>query len=129
MLATCGVRKLLDFVFTQRELFWLDDILPSKHAEKKKHQMLKEEQDLLAKKKKEKAGSIDSGRKHIHHTNSTTNSGDDGPNYFQVRVGSATSAGSGESAHATAATVTKKTATLRPNNNKSDDHPADSSPK
>jgi hypothetical protein len=28
VLATCGVRKLLDFVFTQRELFWLDDILP-----------------------------------------------------------------------------------------------------
>ena len=30
VLATCGVRKLLDFVFSQRELFWLDDILPSK---------------------------------------------------------------------------------------------------
>jgi hypothetical protein len=28
VLATCGIRKLLDYVFTQRELFWLDDILP-----------------------------------------------------------------------------------------------------
>ena len=32
-MATCGIRKLLDYVFTQSELFWLDDILPgaSKH--------------------------------------------------------------------------------------------------
>ncbi|CAF0829892.1 unnamed protein product [Brachionus calyciflorus] len=28
VLATCLIRKLLDFVFTQRELFWLDDLLP-----------------------------------------------------------------------------------------------------
>jgi hypothetical protein len=28
VLATCGIRKLLDYVFSQRELFWLDDILP-----------------------------------------------------------------------------------------------------
>jgi hypothetical protein len=28
VLATCGIRKLLDYIFTQRELFWLDDILP-----------------------------------------------------------------------------------------------------
>jgi hypothetical protein len=37
VLATCGIRKLLDFVFTQRELFWLDDILPSKKAAKELH--------------------------------------------------------------------------------------------
>jgi hypothetical protein len=34
VLATCGIRKLLDFVFTQRELFWLDDILPGKNTKK-----------------------------------------------------------------------------------------------
>lgn len=28
VLATCVIRKLLDYVFTQSELFWLDDILP-----------------------------------------------------------------------------------------------------
>lgn len=28
--ATCGIRKILDFLFTQEELFWLDDILPGK---------------------------------------------------------------------------------------------------
>ena len=28
VLATGLIRKLLDFVFTQRELFWLDDLLP-----------------------------------------------------------------------------------------------------
>ena len=37
VLATCGIRKLLDYVFTQRELFWLDDILPgSKINDEKK---------------------------------------------------------------------------------------------
>ena len=37
VLATCVIRKLLDFVFTQRELFWLDDILPgAKHEHPKK---------------------------------------------------------------------------------------------
>jgi hypothetical protein len=51
-LATCGVRKLLDFVFTQRELFWLDDILPSKHSADKKR-MIKEEQELIKKKRQE----------------------------------------------------------------------------
>jgi len=39
VVATCGIRKLLDYVFTQNELFWLDDILPgtnehNKHDEK-----------------------------------------------------------------------------------------------
>lgn len=36
VLATCGIRKLLDSVFTQSELFWLDDILPgaTKHKVK-----------------------------------------------------------------------------------------------
>ncbi len=28
VLATCFVRKLMDMIFTQEELFWLDDILP-----------------------------------------------------------------------------------------------------
>ena len=28
VLATCFVRKIMDNVFTQEELFWLDDILP-----------------------------------------------------------------------------------------------------
>ncbi|GAB1610813.1 electroneutral sodium bicarbonate exchanger 1 [Argonauta hians] len=30
VLATCAVRKLMDYLFTQRELKWLDDILPGK---------------------------------------------------------------------------------------------------
>ncbi len=36
VVATCGVRKLMDYVFTQNELFWLDQLLPSatnKHNE------------------------------------------------------------------------------------------------
>ncbi len=37
-MATCGIRKLLDFVFTQRELFWLDDILPGAKYEHPKKQ-------------------------------------------------------------------------------------------
>ncbi len=36
VLATCGIRKMLDYVFTQRELFWLDDILPGSKLDKKK---------------------------------------------------------------------------------------------
>ena len=35
VIATCGIRKLLDFVFNQTELFWLDDILPSSAKSKK----------------------------------------------------------------------------------------------
>jgi hypothetical protein len=38
-LATCGIRKLLDFVFTQRELFWLDDLLPGAKVENPKKQV------------------------------------------------------------------------------------------
>lgn len=34
VLATCLVRKLLDFIFTQRELQWLDDLLPASKTEK-----------------------------------------------------------------------------------------------
>ncbi len=36
VVVTCGVRKLMDYVFTQDELFWLDQLLPSatdKHSE------------------------------------------------------------------------------------------------
>lgn len=32
VLATCGIRKVLDFLFNQRELLWLDDILPGQHV-------------------------------------------------------------------------------------------------
>ncbi|CAF0827165.1 unnamed protein product [Adineta steineri] len=32
VLATCFVRKLMDKIFTQEELYWLDDILPGKNA-------------------------------------------------------------------------------------------------
>jgi anion exchange protein len=35
VLATCGIRKLLDFVFTQHELFWLDDLLPGSSSKNK----------------------------------------------------------------------------------------------
>ena len=40
-MATCGIRKVLDFVFTQRELYWLDDILPG--SKKKSEEPIKEE--------------------------------------------------------------------------------------
>jgi hypothetical protein len=38
-MATAVIRKLMDNVFTQRELFWLDDILPGKsvHRSEKSH--------------------------------------------------------------------------------------------
>ena len=42
VLATCGIRKLLDFVFTQSELFWLDDILP---GAKNKHVKMSDEEN------------------------------------------------------------------------------------
>ncbi len=35
VLATCGIRKLLDYVFSQSELFYLDDILPGSDKLKK----------------------------------------------------------------------------------------------
>lgn len=45
VLATCGIRKLLDFVFTQRELFWLDDILPGSGGKKKKGGKKKQDEE------------------------------------------------------------------------------------
>lgn len=33
IVGTAGIRKLFDFLFTQRELFWLDDILPGKQVD------------------------------------------------------------------------------------------------
>lgn len=33
IIAICGIRKLLDYVFTQSELYWLDDLLPVKKQE------------------------------------------------------------------------------------------------
>lgn len=66
-------------MFTQRELFWLDDILPGKNAAIKKKQMLKEEQELIVSKKQ---------NKHNHHQQmkniNETVSGDDEANYFHV---------------------------------------------
>ena len=53
ILATCGIRKLLDFVFTQRELFWLDDILPG--LRKKAHAPEAEEGKAKSAKNKESA--------------------------------------------------------------------------
>ena len=41
VLALVGIRKMLDFIFTQRELFYLDDIMPS--IIKNKNQVDKEE--------------------------------------------------------------------------------------
>jgi hypothetical protein len=29
--ATCGIRKIMDYIFTQPELYLLDDILPTKN--------------------------------------------------------------------------------------------------
>lgn len=34
VLATCGIRKILDFVFSQHDLFWLDDLLPGSRRDK-----------------------------------------------------------------------------------------------
>ena len=36
VLALCFIRKLLDFVFTQHELKWLDDVLPGAKLPKRK---------------------------------------------------------------------------------------------
>lgn len=33
VVATCGIRKLLDYVFSQRELYWLDNLLPGAKLE------------------------------------------------------------------------------------------------
>ena len=35
MLALCFVRKLMDFMYSQSELYWLDHILPDEHRRKK----------------------------------------------------------------------------------------------
>ncbi|KAL3307247.1 Electroneutral sodium bicarbonate exchanger 1 [Cichlidogyrus casuarinus] len=50
VLALCFVRKLLDFLFTQHDLEWLDDLLPTSKLDKKdkrKAHYDKEEPDLL----------------------------------------------------------------------------------
>ena len=33
IIAICGIRKFLDYVFTQSELYWLDDLLPNEKQE------------------------------------------------------------------------------------------------
>ena len=46
----CFVRKGLDYVFTQHELKWLDDIMPEAHKrekEEKKKQREKEQQVII----------------------------------------------------------------------------------
>lgn len=40
-MATCGIRKLLDYTFTQQELYWLDDILPGSDLIKNQEQIEK----------------------------------------------------------------------------------------
>ncbi|XP_074648267.1 sodium-driven chloride bicarbonate exchanger-like [Tubulanus polymorphus] len=53
VLAICFIRKALDWVFTQRELSWLDDIMPEiskrekEDAEKKKHEEVKKRKNYL----------------------------------------------------------------------------------
>jgi len=51
VLAMCFVRKALDWLFTQHELKWLDDIMPDQHKkekEEKRKQREKEQQALQA---------------------------------------------------------------------------------
>uniref|UniRef100_A0A3B4AYG2 Uncharacterized protein n=1 Tax=Periophthalmus magnuspinnatus TaxID=409849 RepID=A0A3B4AYG2_9GOBI len=52
------VRKLLDFIFSQHDLAWLDDILPDKEKKKK--------EDDKKKKKEKKTGQPDSDEEVIH---------------------------------------------------------------
>ena len=40
----CFVRKGLDYVFTQHELRWLDDIMPEAHKRAKEDAKIKEEE-------------------------------------------------------------------------------------
>jgi hypothetical protein len=44
----CFIRKSLDYLFTQHELKWLDDIMPDSHKrekEEKKKKMLQDQED------------------------------------------------------------------------------------
>ncbi len=49
ILATCFIRKIMDYIFTQSELFWLDHLLPEEHRRKeddrKKAEREKHDQD------------------------------------------------------------------------------------
>lgn len=45
-------------MFEQRELFWLDDILPGAKGSKDKKKILKEEQELLTKGKRQSEDSL-----------------------------------------------------------------------
>jgi len=40
VVATCGVRKLLDYVFSQNELYWLDSLLPGSKRKDKRERAL-----------------------------------------------------------------------------------------
>ena len=44
VLAMCFVRKGLDRVFDQRELKWLDDIMPEAHKRAKEDEIIKQEE-------------------------------------------------------------------------------------
>jgi len=41
-----AVRKLMDFMFTQRDLYWLDNLLPDESRRKKEDTKLLEQQQL-----------------------------------------------------------------------------------
>lgn len=49
ILALCFVRKLLDYAFTQSDLYWLDHILPD--AERRKKEDREEDADMSAEEK------------------------------------------------------------------------------
>ena len=51
-MATCGIRKLLDYVFTQRELFWLDDILPGSKLHEENNQKCKKQMAVVDEERK-----------------------------------------------------------------------------
>jgi len=67
VLAMCFIRKGLDYVFTQHELKWLDDIMPDMH----KREMEKKRKQLML--EAERAAGEDSGRMAIEESLDTKN--------------------------------------------------------
>lgn len=49
VLAMCFVRKGMDKIFDQRELKWLDDIMPEAHKRAKEDEQIKQEEVTIAK--------------------------------------------------------------------------------
>ncbi|XP_072310335.1 electrogenic sodium bicarbonate cotransporter 4 [Eucyclogobius newberryi] len=70
------VRKLLDFIFSQHDLAWMDDILPDKDKKKKEDE----------KKKKKKAGQPDSDEEETNPYSTVTSDDDELDRSITVRL-------------------------------------------